>query len=1174
VAMTVTATQGGTAQAGTVLSVLLYSGAASVASIASGGKTASLVSSSNAAGQLSITPNATGSIIAGSATSGGTSIWVANGSTTMLGNVYNSSTPSEIGAFKSSSTTTASTPVTIGASSPTNGTPQVVLAEILAAGTLVEDTANEPAAATSTTATAVTTGSFTPNPGDLIVAVVATGGGNSGTTSITLSNTGGLSFTTLVTSTSSFYGCNAVYIAQMPGGTVPQQFPQPGGLTWRRRFRKPQQPSPPSTVVGSTSAGIDGAGSLIAGGSLAGSAAVDGAGSLIAGGSASGQGVAGIDGAGSLIAGSAEGATAAVDGAGSLITGATQGGATGMAGAGSLIAGGSVSVPGAAAVDAAGALAAGVTEQPAQALVAAGTLTSLATEQPGAAIDAAGSVIASAGAYGSAGIDGAGTLSAGGAIVLQPIQTAFNSATTGTTVTVTLGQGTGSGNTLVAVIYTGTTSITSVKLGGSADHWASATSQSSSAVGDLGIWTDPLAASGQTSVVVTVGASNATAVFVYELPGNCVVDVAGPGTLLGPSSVTSFTAGTIATTNDPDEFWIAAVGGFNDNFTSTVSMTTPPSSPWNNESIIDWNTSAYLYTSWQYVTSTGTPAYTGTTNITPASNNYYAATVITLVPQTAGGAALTGTGTLSNQVVQGESAALVATGTLGTAVTETPGTTGLVAAGTLSSKDTQGAPTALDAAGSVIANGGSFGAVSLDAAGTLTSLATEQPGAVVDGAGSVIAASTAAPGAAVDGAGSLIPHDTQTAGANLDAVASLIAFGYSINAALVGTGTLGNSVIEQSGAAIDATGTLSEDVSESSSSSLIGTGTLSAIPGTSGGAALDAVASLSNQVILYPAQTLDAAASLTSRATEAPGAALDGAGTVGAVGFAIGALIAGQGSVIAASRLGITALMVGAGSLLTAAVQSPALEAYNFGTFPQIPAGSTISSVTVVINDWSSTSAMDAITFELWDGTSARIGTTQFGTASTSQYNLDSATFTGVSYSQLATLRVRIYANAGSSNQGDQEFAGSCSLTVAFTPATNAAATTTVLKQATVFPAVTAVGSHNATVGSPGVLPTQTNFPAVTCGQLSINEHATILAEATTFPAVTAFGFVNASITVSTLACAGSVVAAIVTATSTGPDYAGSVDIQSGIGTSVGTWTSTSGIIGPPDNKDAVWTRP
>lgn len=95
---------------------------------------------------------------------------------------------------------------------------------------------------------------------------------------------------------------------------------------------------------------------------------------------------------------------------------------------------------------------------------------------------------------------------------------------------------------------------------------------------------------------------------------------------------------------------------------------------------------------------------------------------------------------------------------------------------------------------------------------------------------------------------------------------------------------------------------------------------------------------------------------------------------------------------------------------------SPGLEIYGFGTFPEISVGTTLAYITVSINQYASTAAMSAPTFELWDGTSARIGATQTGTVSTSSAHVDTANIVGVTYSQLATLRVRFYAHGTTGN--------------------------------------------------------------------------------------------------------------------------------------------------------------
>jgi hypothetical protein len=216
-AMTVTATQGGTTTPGIDLMVLLFSGAQTPAAIAAGGKTGTKAFTANGALQLAITPNATGSLVVGSMNNGVATAFTMLASTTLKAGVANATQGNEYGIIVSAATTTAATPVTLGASAPTTAEGQIALAEILTAGSLATSSATAPANASSTTLTAIATASFTPNPGDLVVPIVSCSGGNGGTQTVTLANTGGLTFTNLVTANTAFYGVNAIWAAQMPG---------------------------------------------------------------------------------------------------------------------------------------------------------------------------------------------------------------------------------------------------------------------------------------------------------------------------------------------------------------------------------------------------------------------------------------------------------------------------------------------------------------------------------------------------------------------------------------------------------------------------------------------------------------------------------------------------------------------------------------------------------------------------------------------------------------------------------------------------------------------------------------------------------------------------------------------------------------------------------------------
>ena len=120
---------------------------------------------------------------------------------------------------------------------------------------------------------------------------------------------------------------------------------------------------------------------------------------------------------------------------------------------------------------------------------------------------------------------------------------------------------------------------------------------------------------------------------------------------------------------------------------------------------------------------------------------------------------------------------------------------------------------------------------------------------------------------------------------------------------------------------------------------------------------------------------------------------------------------------------------------------SPSLELYGFAISG--PGSSdTINSVTVAITEYQSSLSSDPCTFELWDycGTPAIIGTTQTGTSSTSSSNISSAVFTGVSYSQLATLRVRVYGNARPGSSYVESVDG-VSIVVNYSPSPNATVT-------------------------------------------------------------------------------------------------------------------------------------
>ena len=212
---TVTATEGGTTANGIALTVKVLTGAARVQS----GQTASSTTANPP--QLAITPNASGSWVYGAESVNGAGTYTANGSTTFSQNV-NAGTP--LGTFRSTATTTAATPVTLGGSAPADAA-DIALLEILAAAglTLAED-ASSPAGVNTSSAITIATASFSPPRGSLLVAQVATNATGSGTVTMTVSG-GPLTWTEVIkanSATTAYAGVWTAYLPFIPALTVSQ----------------------------------------------------------------------------------------------------------------------------------------------------------------------------------------------------------------------------------------------------------------------------------------------------------------------------------------------------------------------------------------------------------------------------------------------------------------------------------------------------------------------------------------------------------------------------------------------------------------------------------------------------------------------------------------------------------------------------------------------------------------------------------------------------------------------------------------------------------------------------------------------------------------------------------------------------------------------------------------
>jgi hypothetical protein len=211
--LTVTVTDTGGQTVG-ALDVKVLTGAAAVAG--QNGQTAVATISSGTAA-LSITPNNTGSWVYGGQLyfqSGFAGTLTANGNTAYRAQINNSNNVSA--TLRSSSTTTAATPVSLGATNNSESAGVIALAEIIATGTLAED-ASAPATVTGST-TSLTTASFTPAAG--LIVVMAAGNAGAGTSALSISDSFGLTWTLLASREIAGNGGAMVWIANSPNAAT------------------------------------------------------------------------------------------------------------------------------------------------------------------------------------------------------------------------------------------------------------------------------------------------------------------------------------------------------------------------------------------------------------------------------------------------------------------------------------------------------------------------------------------------------------------------------------------------------------------------------------------------------------------------------------------------------------------------------------------------------------------------------------------------------------------------------------------------------------------------------------------------------------------------------------------------------------------------------------------
>ena len=185
-------------------------------------------------------------------------------------------------------------------------------------------------------------------------------------------------------------------------------------------------------------------------------------------------------------------------------------------------------------------------------------------------------------------------------------------------------------STLVACITNGNlgANVSSITLGGSADHWQNAFSSVGAILYGGMIWYDPNCAAGQTSVVVTcsggTGGSPSLYVTVYEVAGILVFDKGSHGD--SASNVLTFTSGATATTAQANETNFGAAMASNQVpvVTGAGTWTTQSTGAGNLDQVAGY----------QNVSSVGTATFSGT--LSAGSGAGYVSIVATFYVSTGG----------------------------------------------------------------------------------------------------------------------------------------------------------------------------------------------------------------------------------------------------------------------------------------------------------------------------------------------------------------------------------------------------------------------------------------------------------------------------------------------------------------------------------------------------------
>lgn len=208
------------------------------------------------------------------------------------------------------------------------------------------------------------------------------------------------------------------------------------------------------------------------------------------------------------------------------------------------------------------------------------------------------------------------------------VQTATGSGQSVSSVTVTLGSNTGTGNCLIVYVgvnNSGTSpTVSGITLGGLADNFALAKRATTANDGNAEIWTDQNAASGKTSVVVSLSGSTSVTVRVEEWSGlvtTSAVDKTNGQSVGTTTSWSSLATGTLTQSSELVVGMVAAA-----TIGSSITIT-GPTSPWTNTTkVADPFNLVQMITGHQVVSATTSVTYNGTFS----SSEPYAAAIVSL----------------------------------------------------------------------------------------------------------------------------------------------------------------------------------------------------------------------------------------------------------------------------------------------------------------------------------------------------------------------------------------------------------------------------------------------------------------------------------------------------------------------------------------------------------------